>query len=119
MASKITSDSIDFCICDAGDCQNPKIWGSNLCQRCQVLQEELDAVNIGIRLDEHRGKYFQRKLKNGMNMTVANQEAVKEFNDARAASRNSAAMAYVDEARIREKMDVGQKIGELANLFGG
>ncbi len=119
MSSKIKSESVDFCICDAGDCENAKVWGSNLCQRCKVLQEELDAVNIGIKLDEHRGRYFQRKLKNGMNMTVDQQEAVKEFNDARASSRTSAAMVYADEARIRERMDVGQKVGELANLFGG
>lgn len=117
MSKELENNFVDFCVCEAGDCQQTKTWGSNLCGRCQELQDELDAVNCGIRLDQHRGEYWTRQTKNGLPMQVENQEAIKEFNDSRASGRNHE--RYASDASARERMDGAQKLKELFDLCGG
>ena len=117
MSSKLKNEFVDFCVCEAGDCQETKTWGSNLCTSCEALQEELDAVNIGIRLDQHRGEYWSRQAKNGLPMQVENQEAHRDFNELRSAGRNHE--RYAPDASARDQMNVAQKLGELFNLCGG
>lgn len=117
MSKELENNFVDFCVCEAGDCLQTQTWGSNLCTNCQKLQEELDAVNIGIRLDQHRGQYWSRQAKNGLPMQVENQEAIKEFNDSRAPGRNHE--RYAPDASARDRMNVAQKLGELFDLCGG